>query len=317
MISPQSLSRDQLFRCLAEPAVLRVQPVHLTLTPWRNPENGRTRSIQVLGFDPTYPILKDPELADHADQLKQLGAVLFDRLSRPEFGPVEALRARAGRLETEVNRKHVDVVGFYSMGASFAADGGILTSEQTFRKITPEVKRDEIEFGLIFLKPGADPTQVRLNLQKLLGDPVSVLTRRELELREENYWRDSTGIGFIFNLGVGMGFMVGVVIVYQILHGDIADHLPQYATLKAMGYSNGFLLTMLAQESLLLALLGYGPGILLSLGLYHQASAATSLPIFMTPERAAGVLGATVVMCLLSAAIASRKLLAADPAEIF
>lgn len=114
-----------------------------------------------------------------------------------------------------------------------------------------------------------------------------------------------------------MGFLVGVVIVYQVLHSDIADHLPQYATLKAMGYGNGFLLLTLAQESLILAILGYLPGLFLSLLLYHQIAVSTSLPVFMSTERALGVLLTTVLMCLTSATIASRKLVLADPAEIF
>ncbi len=118
-------------------------------------------------------------------------------------------------------------------------------------------------------------------------------------------------------MGAVMGFLVGVVIVYQVLHGDVSDHLPQYATLKAMGYSNGFLLATLAQESLILALLGYGPGLGLSMFLYQKTAQATALPLFMPWERAVGVLLATIVMCLTSAAIASRKLLSADPAEIF
>ncbi len=318
LISPQSFSRELLFRCQALPEVERVQGVKVGLTPWRNPVNGRTRSIQVVGFDPGFPMIRDPDVAAQADQLKTLGNVLFDRLGRPEFGPIEELfRASPFPIETEVNRKKVQVAGLFSMGASFAADGCILMSEDTFRMVFPDTRRAEVEFGFVFLRPQSDIEAVQVQLQSMIGEAAQVLTRAQMEKLEEDYWANSTGIGFIFAMGAAMGFMVGVVIVYQVLHSDISDHLPQYATLKAMGYSNAFLLLTLAQESLLLALLGYGPGLGLSMFLYKQASEATALPLFMTPERAVGVFAATVAMCMISDAIAARKLTSADPADIF
>lgn len=317
LIAPQSLHRELLYRCLAAPEVREVHAVRVGLLPWRNPETGRGRSIQIVAFDPSFPMFNDPEVEAQAHTLTSLGNVLFDRLSRPEFGPIEKQFLSHPPVVTEVNRKHVEVSGLFSMGASFAADGCILTSESTFRRLFPDSDRADIEFGFVFLKPGAQPEQVQASLQQLLGGAARVVTRQQLASMEEAYWANSTGIGFIFSMGAAMGFMVGVVIVYQILHGDVSDHLPQYATLKAMGYGNGFLLVMLTQESLLLAFLGYGPGLMLSLFLYHQASLATALPIFMTEERAVGALIGTIAMCILSAAIAARKLVSADPAEIF
>ncbi|MBT9588843.1 FtsX-like permease family protein [bacterium] len=314
LIQPLSFKRELMYRCQAYPEVARVQGVNVGLTGWRNPETGKMRSIQVAGYDPGYPALR--AVGSQGDSLKILGNVLFDRLGRPEFGPIEAMFAK-GPVFTEVNRKRVQVSGLFSLGASFAADGCMVTSDETFRMIFTDSRRDEIEFGFLFLKPGSQPEEIQPKLQAMIGTAARVLTRAQLEKLEENYWASSTGIGFIFNMGAAMGFMVGVVIVYQVLHSDIADHLPQYATLKAMGYSNGFLLLILGQESLILALLGYGPGLAFSLFLYQQASAATSLPIFMTADRAWGVLLGTIAMCLISAAIAARKLVSADPAEIF
>jgi putative ABC transport system permease protein len=314
LIQPLSFKRELLYRCQAYPEVVRVQGIKVGLTGWRNPETGKTRTIQVAGYDPSYNALR--AVGERGESLKILGNVLFDRLGRPEFGPIESLLAR-GPVVTEVNRKQVSVSGLFELGASFAADGCMVTSEETFRMIFTDSRREEVEFGFLFLKPDCQPEEMLPKLQALIGPAARVLTRAQLEELEENYWANSTGIGFIFNLGAAMGFLVGVVIVYQVLHSDIADHLPQYATMKAMGYSNAFLLLMLGQESLILAVLGYLPGLAFSLFLYQQASAATSLPIFMTSDRALGVLLATVAMCLISATIAARKLVSADPAEIF
>ncbi|MFM7790148.1 MAG: FtsX-like permease family protein, partial [Microcystis panniformis] len=133
----------------------------------------------------------------------------------------------------------------------------------------------------------------------------------------KTYWANGTAIGFIFGLGAVVGFIVGIVIVYQILYSDVTDHLPEYATLKAMGYGDWYLVGVLMQEALLLAVLGYIPGFIVSLGVYHLASSATLLPIVMTTARAIEVLILTVIMCIASGIVAMGKLRTADPADIF
>jgi DevC protein len=198
-----------------------------------------------------------------------------------------------------------------------AADGNIITSDATFLRLFPDRRSDRIEMGLIHLKEGSDVQQVKKELANLLSSDMRVLTTEEWAGVEKSYWETGTSIGFIFGLGVAMGFIVGIVIVYQILYSDVSDHLAEYATLKAMGYSDRFLLSILFQEALLLACLGFLPSFLLSVGLYHVTYAATLLPIKMTLERATFVFVMTVIMCGISGAIAMRKLQTADPADIF
>ena len=171
--------------------------------------------------------------------------------------------------------------------------------------------------GLVQLKPGADIEKVQRELSAVLPNDVLIGSPEEFAQIERDYWANSTGIGFIFGLGVGVGFIVGIVIVYQILYSDVSEHLPEYATLKAMGYTDRYLLSVLIQESLLLAVLGYIPSIVLAFGLYQLAYAATMLPIAMTTRRAITVLILTIAMCSVSGAIAMRKLRTADPADIF
>lgn len=144
-----------------------------------------------------------------------------------------------------------------------------------------------------------------------------ILTNESFAQAEKAYWAKTTPIGFVFGLGVIVSFIVGIVIVYQIIYADIADHLPQYAMLKAIGYSDRYLIVVLIQEALLLAVLGYIPGFIVSLGLYQLAATATMLPIFMTIERGFTVFVLTVTMCLISAFTTIRKLNSADPADVF
>ncbi|MHC5725224.1 MAG: ABC transporter permease DevC, partial [Nostoc sp.] len=186
-----------------------------------------------------------------------------------------------------------------------------------FLRIFSNRQKGLIDIGLIRLKPGADANVVAQELRKYLPNEVNVLTKQEFIDFERNYWANSTAIGFIFTLGTVMGFIVGTVIVYQILYTEVADHLAEYATLKAIGYTQNYLLTVILQEALLLAVLGYFPGIVFSLFMYKSARDATLLPVFMSFDRAVMVLILTMMMCIISGAIAVRKLRSADPADIF
>jgi putative ABC transport system permease protein len=203
------------------------------------------------------------------------------------------------------------------LGASFGADGSLITSDQNFLRLFPRREAGSISLGLIQLQSGFDPQQVAIALQAYLPQDVSVLTQPEFVQFEESYWKKESPIGFIFGLGTAMAFGVGVVIVYQVLSTDVNAHLKEYATFKAMGYRNLYLLLVVFEEAIILALLGFIPGLILPLGLYRLASNATNLPIYMTLARALLVLGLTIVMCGLSGAIATRKLQAADPADMF
>ena len=316
-VSMEAFPRRRLVQTLADSDVEGVTPVHWGLMLWRNPETRRNRSILALGFNPDDPFFVDPSLAEKTDALKQKGRILFDQLSRPEFGPI-ADWYRDGRVvETEIAGNRVRVAGLVSLGTSFGADGNLLTSTETFLDLMPQKPPGAIEVGLVRLKPGADTEQVVSRLSQRLPKDVSVLTKQGFIDFEQNYWKSSTSIGFIFTLGAAMGFVVGCVIVYQVLYTDVSDHLPEYATLMAMGYRLSHLLGVVVREGFYLAAMGYVPAYLAGQGLYWFVRDATKLPVGMDLSRALTVLVMILVMCMLSSFLAMRRLIDADPAEIF
>ena len=325
LISPRSASsvrmagfpRRRLVQTLADPAVEGVTPVHWGLMLWRNPETRRNRAILALGFNPEDPFFLDPELAKISGVLKQKGRILFDQLSRSEFGPIAEWFREGRTVETEIAGNRIRVEGLVSLGTSFGADGNLLTSTETFLDLMPQKPPGAIEVGLIRLKPGEDPEQAVKRLQRRLPDDVTVLTKQGFIDFEQNYWKTSTSIGFIFTLGAAMGFVVGCVIVYQVLYTDVSDHLPEYATLMAMGYRITHLLAVVIREGFYLAALGYVPAYLAGQGLYWFVRDATKLPVGMDLSRALTVLTMIFVMCMLSSVLAMRRLVDADPAEIF
>ncbi len=312
----KSFPRERLQQTLAYDGVKSVRSLYVNLAQWRNPETRLERGILVWGIDPANSPFNFPEVNQNLDGIKLLDRALFDRASRPEYGPIPALFERQGTVEAQVNKQNIQTIGLFTLGASFGADGNIITSDSTFLKLFPDRQANQIDVGLINLKPGTDVQKIQQQLKASLPNDVKVLTPTEFAKIEIDYWQ-SQGVGFIFGMGVVVGFIVGTVIVYQILYTDVADHLPEYATLKAMGYTDGYLLGALMQEALILAVLGYIPGFLLSLGLYQLTYAATLLPVAMKIDRALLVMLLTIFMCGVSGAIATRKLRSADPADVF
>lgn len=325
LISPQSTSliametfaRRRLYQALGVPGVESITPLSLGFGNWINPETRKPRQLLMIAYPPDADIFDLPGIKDYQDRVKAENVVLFDEASRAEFGPIPQWFKEGRTVTTEVSGRKVTVGGIFRLGASFGADGNLITSDLNLIRILSSRSLSLIDVGLIKLKPGTEVKQALQAMQKALPDDVKVLTKAGFADFERSYWQNSTAIGFIFTLGSAMGFIVGIVIVYQILYTDVSDHLAEYATLKAMGYRSYFLISVVLQEALILSVLGYLPGFFLSIGLYHLTKGATALPIGMTVDRGITVFILTVVMCVVSGAIAMRKVQAADPADIF
>ncbi|MDX2273244.1 MAG: ABC transporter permease DevC [Cyanobacteriota bacterium] len=318
LIAMASFSQRRLYQTLGFDQVESVSPMYLGFQLWKNPDTGRTRSIFVVGIDPSAQILQLPLLeSDDLEQIKKSDIVIFDQASRAEFGPIAEKFNQGSLVTTEVGSRRIEVGGLFQMGATFGADGNIITSDLNFLRIFEDREKGIIDVGIIKLKPGADVESSLNQMRSQLPKDVKVFSKAEFVDFERQYWAESTAIGFIFGLGTVMGFVVGIVIVYQILYTDVSDHLAEYATLKAMGYTNRYLLGVVFQEAAILAFLGYIPAFILATVLYDLTQKATLLPINMTVDRATLVMSLAFMMCFISGAIAVRKLQAADPADIF
>lgn len=309
--------RRRLYQAMSLSGVQSADALYINFVDWKHPQTRRKSSILVIGFDPEKSPLNLPDVNGNLDKLKLPDTVLFDQGSRGDYQATIAPVNQGKTVATEIGDRKVNINGLFQIGPSFGADGNLITSDLNFRRIFPRHQAGTVSLGLITLKPGTDPSLTAKALQANLPNDVKVLTHQEFIEFEKGYWQKNTPIGFIFTLGSMMGFIVGVIIVYQILYTDVSDHMAEYATLKAMGYKTVYLLSVVFQEALILSLLGYIPGVALSTGLYALTRSATNLPLFMVADRAIQVLMLTIVMCAISGAIAIRKLAAADPADIF
>ena len=314
---PVSFSRRRLYQALGAEEVASIAPVYVSQAYWKNPWEYNARNILVVGIDPTRRVFTLPDVTRQLHILPLEDRLLFDARSRPEFGPVATRFAEEGVVIAEVNDRHVTVAGLFQLGTSFGIDGSLVTSDVNFRRLFPQRPIGHIELGLLQLQAGADPTRVGARLGAALENDVLILTREQWIDREGRYWASTTPIGFVFGFGAIMGLVVGGVIVYQILFADVSQHEAEYATLKAMGYSNAFLSRVVLGEAAILTLFGFIPGLLVSVVLYRITATATRLPLEMTVGRGLLVLLLTAAMCGVAALVALRKVRSADPAEVF
>jgi putative ABC transport system permease protein len=318
--NPFSLSRLDQVRGFA--GVQAAWPLYIErmVSLWKNPDHPPgdpgVRPIRVLAFNLDDEVLLIPEIYEYREQLQQVDTALIDVKSKKFYG------LRQAGIERELAHRNLRIVGTFKLGTDFTNDGNLIMSARNFARFFP-IRGDgrsplnDVELGVIKLKPGVDPLVLREALLQQLPGDVKILTRQEFIDQEKALWRKSSPIGAIFTMGTVIGFIVGIVICYQVLSTDIADHLSEYATLKAIGYTNGYLNGVVLQEAVYLSFLGYLPGLAISYLLYTWLRGQTGLPMDLTLLRGGLILILTIVMCIISGSIAIRKVQAADPAEVF
>jgi len=310
----------RLAQAEAHPAVRSAVPLYVGYNVWRNLQEGEKNSlhgwpIMILAFRPSDHVLNVAEAEQAADRLKLLDTVLIDRNSRSYFGP--QVQADGQPVEAELGGRRIKIVGQVTIGTGFGANGLLLMSERTFADIFKGLSLDSTSLGLVKLKDGADPEQTVADLRAALPDDVHVYTRAAIMEREREFWDKQTSVGTIFNFGVLVALIVGVVFSYQVMSSDIANRMAEYATLKAIGNSNRYVSLIVVQQSVLLSVLGYVPALLISLGLYALTASQAHIPMDMTWPRVVAVFALSVTMCSLSGLLALRKVWAADPADLY
>ena len=317
IFEPSQIPRVLLYRVLAHPEVQSLRLVYIGRAHFRNPWNRWEYPIAVYGVDLAKPLLRLPGISEEQDKYRLGDHAAFDSMSRQNFGPIAEYIKQNGELITEVNRRRIHVVDAMPVGISISTDGNMYVSHANFLRLFPDRKSGAVDLGLIKLVPGADVEKVRRELAPLLKEECKLRTQTQLLADEDRYIRSNHPIDFIFGMGATVGFFIGFVVVYQILYTEVTNHLPQFATMKAMGFTDGYLLQLVLWQSGILAVLGYIPGFFLALGLYEVATRAIQMPFAMTWSRGVSIFLLTLLMCGISGAVAVRKAWTADPAEVF
>jgi putative ABC transport system permease protein len=311
MTRSESIDIYRVLQARTIPGVERVLGLVVSGGRWQLPEHSSSDSSFVFGIESGQPYFLDPELNTAGAQLRGRMSVMGDRFARDSYGDWDI------GDDAIINHQTVSIVGEYSLGMGLLSDGSAIVSHDTFLRLFGQATLDAYQFGLVQLGANADADAVRRQLEADLPSDVMVLTRDELIEREENYFVNVKPVGIMFRVGMLVAFIVGAVILYQILASEIANRINEFATLKAIGYAENYLYRLGIKQGLLFAAMGFLPAWILSYGLYAVLRDLVSFPIFMTPGRTLFVLGLTLGMCAIAAVFALGKIKRADPADLF
>jgi putative ABC transport system permease protein len=316
MVLPAPFSERRLYQALSVAGVASFSSVRLGVAPFMNPVTRTNRTVYVVGVGRAGRVFANGDWERQARALDSPDTIAFDRRSRPEFGPIGDL-FRQGPVRTEIGQRAVRIVSLFDMGASFSADGTVLVNDDGFSRLFPRRRPGLIDLGLLHVRPGADATRVAAAVRAALPADVVVLTHDALNAREQAYWRGTTPAGFIFLTISIISLLVGAVSAYQILSSDLAENLPQYATLKALGYPDGYFVRLAVEKAWLLTSLAYPLGFLLALIVYASATWLTLVPLVMTSGRAIGVYAILLAAASAAGLLATHRLRRADLTELF
>lgn len=315
-----------LYQADAIEGVADARPLYIGTGRWVDPKllesppeeqaNVESSFMQILAFNPNKSVFKIPEINQQLDLLAVPGGILYDRQAKSELGDISQMLAERGTVSSILNNRRVTVMGLFDLGSTFFFEGVAVMSDWNYGQMNSPSELDNVTVGVLSLEPGADPQVVTQRIQKTLSKDIKVLTPAELAQGERDYVADWPQ-GKVLNFGAVIGFIVGIIVVYQVIYTDVSEHLPEYATLKAMGYKDRDLSLVVLQESLILAVMGFIPGYLISHGIYYLMANYVELRVSMNTGIALQVFGLNILMCIISGAIAIRKLRTADPADIF
>ncbi|MFG6107447.1 ABC transporter permease DevC [Leptothoe sp. EHU-05/26/07-4] len=316
-LSARGFPRRVMDRVAAIGGVTETSPFYMNWTNFKNPETLAQKQITIFAFDPERPVFNLPEINQQLDVITRSNTWLYDQLAKPGYGPIIQEVQEKGSFTTEIADKKITIAGLFTLGGGILSANGILiTSDFNYSNLLG-FSLAKVSLGLVNLEEGVDPQAIKQEIVSILPKGIEVLTKEELIANEKKYWTTGSPIGFIFNTLAVIGSIFGGVIVYQILFTQISDYLSVYATFKAIGYTNQYLINTVLQESMLMAVLGYIPGYIFCLYLFNLVQSATRLPMDMSFSRAALVLVLTFITCALASIVAIVKLKDADPADLF
>lgn len=318
LIDIRTFPRRRLIQALGVDGVADGEALFIAQLNWTKPDKAERGIILAFGIRPDFDAFTTPGVSSLQPSLALTGTALFDTGSRGNFRDFSRRIANGMRPVTEVAGKSVTFEGTFRIGASFGSEGSIIVSDQTMFALSPKANPATPSLAVLRVTPGQDPNEVaRRVAAHVAGPDVKVMTLEQFIHQSRNFLARESPIAYIFSFGVIMGLVVGIVIVVQILSTDVQDHLPEYATFKAMGFTNRSLLGIVHEQAAILAVLGFVPGLVVSLGLYELVRHGVSMPIAMPFERVATVFLMTAGMCALAGTISMRRLSKADPADVF
>jgi putative ABC transport system permease protein len=310
MGAPGSFDRMRLTQAAVVPEVEDAMTLCAESGRWKNPDTEIESELIIFGITLKKPFIRDPDMRAGLDRLHRKNTLMVDRYSHRSYGPLSIGR------EVEVNNKDVTITSQFTLGVTLFSDGCIVVGNDNFSRLTSLPPR-EVNYGFLKIIPGSDPLAVKNRLEEILPDDVLVFTREAMIRQDQDYFIAVKPVGIIFQFGVVVSFMVGVVILFQVLNTDISTRLNEFATLKAMGFKSFSIYGIGVKQALLYALLSYFPALAFAAAVFRVVHGLSKLPMDLTPAMAGFVFAMSLLMCVISCVLGLQKVRRTDPAELF
>ncbi len=311
------IPRQRMFEALSVAGVASATPVFLSKLEWKQAD-GTIRSMDIFGIDPSAKTFRSDKIAQVLKTIALPDRGIIDRKTRNVPKELFEKIEQGEPMVFETRGRTLSIDDTFTIGGGLVSDGYFIVSDQTFLKLFPQRISGAPDHIFVVLEKGAGLQSVLTKLrERLPAYDTTVSSVTEAVKKDQNFQTTQKPVGLIFGFGVIIGVMVGIIIVYQVLSTDVADHLREYATFKAIGYQQSFFVGIIIEEAIILAVFGFVPGVLISMGLYQVVIAAAGLPMVMPGSRLALVFFGTIIMCSLSGIIATRRLAQANPADLF
>ena len=308
--APDHFDRMRLTQSQVLPDVEAIASLTIGRGSWTDPDTESTCQAMIFGITPDPEFITDPMIRAGLEKIDKRDRIMVDLFSHRDYGDLSIGR------EVEVNEKKVTIGAQFKLGVTLFSEGCVLVTQDNFPRLNPGLGRD-VSYGFLRVRPGADLQDVKHRLKAILPDDVLIFTKQEMIKQEQDYFIAVKPVGIIFQIGVLVAFVVGVVILFQVLNTDISNRLGEFAILKAMGFREWFIYGIGIKQAVLYGLLSYFPSLGFSFIVFHVVHLLSRIPMDLDFPMAFFVFSLSIVMCSISCVLGLQKVRRTDPAELY
>ena len=276
-------------------------------------KDGDLEGVSIIGVDDATLIGMPAEMADGArDVLAMPDSVIIDDVGATRM--FENGQDPIGE-RLELNDQRAVIRGVADAIPSFTSQVTLYTKYSRALNYVPGT-RNRMSFVLVGAADGIVHEELTTRIEEQTG--LRARTRDQFARDGVDFIIQNTGIPLNFGITVALGFIVGVAIVGLTFSLFIRDNIKQFGALKAIGVTNAKIRGMVASQAGLVGLIGYGLGVLGTVGFISGFSADPTFKGFYIPWQVPLIsLAAVALILALTGWLALRNVLKTEPAAVF
>ncbi len=317
----QAISESRMTaRIGSMPGVVKVEPYIQRFGTWEKPNGGSDLCILIgcrLGDDSIGPVRALD--AKMRDDLTEEGAVVVDEseLDRLDVSDAAELLKEGKRAMAKINGKPVRVVGLVS-GMKSIAGPYVFCSLYTARNLA-RMGPDQTVYMLAKCDNEQDAEAVVKVMKEEYSNredgDMSIFSKQEFSRRSRMHWLTKTKAGIALGYAALLGLIVGAVVTSQTLYAATMASMREYAILLALGIPRWRLRWTVVTQAFWIGVFGVIVSVPVTLLMAELASQLGVKPQ-LSPELMGAAAAVTLVMSVISGAIALRSLKQIEPVNL-